>query len=94
MALKQQLVRLLLGLAVALAFFGWSDSFLTLATNDPTHYQSVYLRGAVFLSCSELILGTIAFFDLGGLRRGALILLLANLLAIFSLAARAPYVWP
>ena len=79
--------------ALIVAGFGWANSYVTLATNDPHAYQPVLIRGFQLLGASQAILAFVIMLGRSRVRLVGMIVFVANLIPLYQSYIRLPYVF-
>jgi hypothetical protein len=80
-------------LAVASALYGWGNTYVTVAANDPHLYAPYLTKAFVFLGLSQLFLIFVAACGDRVLRGMAICGFLANCMPLYHSVVRAPYVF-
>ena len=79
-------------LAVALAVYGWSNTYVSVSTDAPHAYRPYILKACLFLGLSQTILAVIAVKTRGWLRHIAVGAILFNCFPLFNNFIHASFV--
>jgi len=88
---RAQVVALSL-LAVGFAVYGWTNTYVTLSSDDPRAYAPFVLKAFLGLGVSQALLVALAVKGRGLLRHLALGAVMLNCFALFNVAVLASHV--